>query len=80
MSLIRKFLDRIGQPARNPEAKQVMTPWGPVSEGARLAVCQNMIEDPACKVMVERMLIDLCGGDTQRGLAEARARYPEAYL
>jgi hypothetical protein len=78
MSLIRKFVEGM-RPHRNPDAKVVQTQWGPVSESVRLRVAQNMIEDPVCKLMVERMLIDQCGGNVERGLAEAKARYPEVY-
>jgi hypothetical protein len=78
LSLIEKFIRGL-KPHRNPAAKVVMTEWGPVSESVRLRVAQNMIEDPDCKLLVESALIKLCGGDYEKGMAEAKARYPEVY-
>jgi hypothetical protein len=66
-----------GKPAP-PEPPVIMTEWGPVTETARLQVEVNMMAEPEIKARVENMLIDR-EGSVEKGLAEARRRYPRVY-
>lgn len=77
MSLIRKFLDRIGRPPRDPIV--IESPWGQVSEPARRQAALNMRDDLVLRTRCEQMCIDECGGDLERGIQEMHRRYPEAY-
>jgi len=54
------------------------SPYGQVSEGARRQAAVNMRLDPVKRFQIEQMLIKQMGSE-ERGLAEARKRYPEAY-
>jgi len=62
---------------REPPRIEIETPWGLVSESARLRAALNMKEDPMIKARVEKLLVEQMG--TEKGMAEARRRYPEAY-
>lgn len=75
MSLIHDFIRKL----RKPKPPVIQTPWGPVTESARLQAALNMRDNPEVKERVERLLARECGG-LAAGLAEARRRYPEAYL
>jgi len=55
---------------RRPDPIRIPTPWGDVTEGARLAAALRMREEPEVKARVESMI----------GHEEAKRRYPEAYL
>lgn len=61
------------------EKPVIMTQYGPVSEEARLAAAMNMLASDEIKHRVEQTLAKQYGS-AARGLAEARRRYPEAYL
>lgn len=52
----------------------------PVTESARLQAAINMALDPALKLQVEQVVITECGGDVEKGIAECKRRYPEAYF
>jgi hypothetical protein len=56
----------------------INTPWGQVTESARLRCALNMRDDPAVKARVEEVLCKQHG--MARGLVESRRRYPEAYM
>ena len=58
---------------------EIPTPWGNVTEAARLRAALNMRDDPLLLLRVESLVIKECGGDVDRGRAESRRRYPEAY-
>jgi len=73
--LKEKFPSVFGKPA----PILIETPWGYVTESARLQAAINMKVDEAVKARVETMLIQQYSGDVQAGMAEARRRYPEAY-
>ena len=55
------------------------TPWGPVTESARLRAAMNMRRDPALRALIEEMVIREHGRGIAAGLAECRRRYPESY-
>jgi hypothetical protein len=61
------------------EKPVIMTQWGPVSEEARLQAAMNMLASDEIKHRVELSLTRQFGS-AARGLAEARRRYPEAYI
>jgi hypothetical protein len=56
----------------------IASSWGTVSEGARRQAAINCKLDPVKRFQMEQMLIKLMGSE-ERGLAEAKRRYPEAY-
>jgi hypothetical protein len=56
----------------------ILTPWGPVTEGARRQAALNMRADPELRKRVEEHLVKEMGSVAE-GLAEAQRRYPEAY-
>ena len=62
-----------------PAPPVIMTEWGPVTESARLQCAVNMRLEPERRARIERMCVALMGGDEEKGLAESRRRYPEAY-
>lgn len=57
----------------------ISTPNGDVTESARLQAALNMRIDPMIKMRVIDCIVKQFGGDEQRGMAEARRRYPEAF-
>lgn len=57
----------------------IHTPFGDVTEGARLRCAMNMLEDGTLRQRVEDLLIRQNGGNVEVGIAEAKKRYPEAY-
>ena len=63
-----------------PEPPVISTPWGPVTESARRQAALNMRDDLALRAQVLAMVVKECGGDTARGEAEFRRRYPETGL
>lgn len=69
-----KLFDKMFKKAPPP---LIMTEHGPVTERARAQAAKNMAESPEIKARVEKILIDQLG--EEKGLAEARRRYPEAY-
>jgi len=78
MSLVRKLIDKLR--ARRAAAPPVIpTPWGVVTEKARLQAALNMRDDPALRDKVLAIVIKECGGDTFKGLLEFKRRYPEVY-
>jgi len=72
MTLIRRFLDKFRQPP------VIQTSLGPVTEWARHQAAINLALDPVKRMMVLEIIIKECGGSRERGLAEARRRYPES--
>jgi hypothetical protein len=78
VSLIEKFIRGL-KPRPNPAAKQAMTPWGPVSEATRLSVAYQIVEDPVTRAKVLDFLEKQLGSP-EAALAEAKARWPEAFL
>ena len=56
----------------------IMTPYGPVTEVARLTAALNMRDFPDIKARVMAML-EKEMGSPEKAEAEARRRYPEAY-
>lgn len=93
MSIIGGFIDRIrarraanslrtssvGGDILPPGDIVISTAFGPVSEVARHQAEMNMAADRALRNRVEAAVIKECGGDSRRGMAEARRRYPLAY-
>ena len=75
--LRQRFPAVFGTPAP-PAPPVIMTEWGPVSEPARLHAAINMRAEPDIKARVEALLVKH-EGSVEKGLAEARRRYPEAY-
>jgi hypothetical protein len=61
-----------------PAPPIIVTEWGPVTETARLQVEVNMMAEPEIKARVESMLVER-EGSVEKGLAEARRRYPRVY-
>lgn len=57
----------------------IETPWGTTSEPARLQAAINMLASPEIRRRVEQHLVREFGSE-ERGLREARRRYPEAYV
>lgn len=58
----------------------ILTPYGAVSESARLRAAMNMREDPARRLMVEELLAkQMFDGDIEKARKESRRRYPESY-
>jgi hypothetical protein len=72
-SRVRSFL--LGYKGDKPV---IVTPWGEVTEAARLRAALNMKEDPQKRAAVEAILAKQLGS-VAKGLAEARRRYPECY-
>jgi hypothetical protein len=72
------FLRRNRNRNSNP-APVISSPYGPVSESARLQAVANMLASPEIRMRVEEVVIRECGGDRERGLRECRRRYREAY-
>jgi len=64
---------------RKRETPVINTQWGPVTESARHQAALNLRDDPDRRAAVEDIIIAELGGDRERGLKEARRRYPEAY-
>ena len=64
---------------KTPKPPVILTPWGPVTESARLQCAINMRVDDGVKARVERLCIELMDDNEAAGLAESRRRYPEAY-
>ena len=52
---------------------------GVVTESARQQCAINMALDANVRLRVEQVVIKEMGGDVEKGLAECRRRYPEAY-
>lgn len=75
MALIQKFLDKI---RRKPAPPIIETKWGVVSERARGQAAENLRRDPARRAEVLRIVVREMGGDEEKGLAEARRRFPES--
>lgn len=75
MSIIQRFLDRI---RRKRKPIEIPTKWGPVSERARGQAAENLRRDPARRAEVLRIVVREMGGDEEKGLAEARRRFPES--
>jgi hypothetical protein len=61
------------------EKPTIMSPYGPVTEAGRLQAAYNMRDDPACKERVIELLTKQLGS-RERAEAEARRRYPEAFV
>lgn len=81
MSRLRGFRDRMTSffLGTSREGKPIIqTQYGPVSEEARFAAAMNMRLDPALRLRVEALLIKQYGS-RERGLAECKRRYKEAY-
>jgi hypothetical protein len=57
----------------------IMTEFGSVTEKARLQAALNMRDDPEVKIRVEEAAIKQAGGDVDRGMAQVRYQFPEAY-
>jgi hypothetical protein len=57
----------------------IMTQWGPVSERARYQAALNMRIDEKAFARVLEIKTRECGGSMERGLAEMRRCYPEAF-
>jgi len=72
VTLIRRFLDKLKPPP------VIQTSLGPVTEWARRQAAINLALDPVKRMMVLEIIIKECGGSKERGLAEARRRYPES--
>jgi hypothetical protein len=70
---------QVGGPLLPPGVIVISTPFGPVSEVARRQAEVNMAADPSLRAKVEAAVIRECGGDSRKGMAEARRRYPMAY-
>lgn len=58
---------------------RIDTPWGPVSEPARLQAAKNMREEPALREKVMRVLALRLGINERAAWQEMRRRYPEAF-
>ena len=71
--------DRFPSVFGKPAPPIIATEWGPVTESARLQCAVNMRLEPERRARIERMCVALMGGDEEKGLAESRRRYPEAY-
>lgn len=88
--MIGKFIDKIrakrtqkniptvGQLKPGSGPPQILTPWGPTTESARLQAAINMRADPVLKAKVEELLIRQLGS-FEAGVEESRRRYPESY-
>jgi hypothetical protein len=82
MDLIKKVTDAFDkitnkQPAIPPI---IMSPYGPVSESARRQAAYNMRDDYALRLRVEQLIADqFFAGNLEKGIIEARRRYPEAF-
>ena len=89
MSVIQKLRDKwklrqerkgVGRLQPGTAGPRIETAWGDVSEGARHRAALNMREDLGKRRAVEQLLADqLFGGDLEKGIAESKRRYPEAY-
>lgn len=74
MTSIKKLFSRL---RRGRPAPIIESPYGPVTESARLQCALNMRQDLMIKLRVEEVLIRQYG--EKRGLELARERYPEGY-
>ena len=72
---LRDWIDSIRRPKPRIE---IQTEWGLVTESARLAAAHNMILHPEIRERCERAMCRQMGS-LERGMAEMRRRYPEAY-
>jgi hypothetical protein len=75
MSLIAQFIAKI----KRPKPPVIDTPWGPVTEAARLRAALNMREDPELRDKVTATLQDMLSGDREAAVEEMKRRYPEAF-
>ena len=75
MSLLRDFINKL-RGTRPPPV--IDSPWGPVSEQARLRAALNMQADPNLRKRVEELLADRLGSP-EAARKEVRRRYPEAF-
>ena len=76
MSIIRRLISKFKKAATPPPI--ISTPYGDVTEWARLQAAINMKHDPALKAAVEAKIIAEVGS-VEAGEAECRRRYPEGY-
>jgi hypothetical protein len=56
----------------------IQSPFGEVTEAARKRAALNMKEDPDLFISILNDLTLLMGGDSAKGMAELKRRYPEA--
>ena len=75
--MVPNWLGRLLRKGKAPPI--IMTPWGPVTEWARLQAAMNIRSDPAAFDRVLNIIVKECGGSEERGLQEMRRRYPEAF-
>lgn len=78
MSIIGRLISKFKKVALPPPPPIISTPYGDVTEWARLQAAINMKHDPALKAAVEAKIIAEMG-DVEKGEAESRRRYREAY-
>jgi hypothetical protein len=57
----------------------ITSPFGETTEWARKQAAENMRADPAVMIRVIEFLTRQMGSE-ERGLAEAKRRYPEAFI
>jgi hypothetical protein len=79
MTAMRWLRERFPSVFGAPKPIIIMTPWGPVTESVRLQCAMKMRAEESVRYRVEKACIDLMGGDEEKGMAEARRRYPEGY-
>lgn len=75
---IREWLHSL-RAGQRPMPPVISTPYGPVTESMRLQAAMNMRADIVVRFRVEQTVIKEMDGDVQRGIAECKRRYPEAY-
>ena len=76
---VARQAERLGWRLRKGHAPPVIdSPWGRTTEKARLAAAFVLRDDPVKREQVEALLA-VEFGSVDRGKAEARRRYPEAY-
>lgn len=72
-----KWFDNLRRKKAAPPV--IPTQYGNVTESARLQAVMNMRGSREIRARVEAVVIQECGGDVARGMAECRRRYREAY-
>lgn len=80
MALIQRLINKIRRRPAAPPPPVIDTVWGPVSESIRFQAAINMRLDSSLRDQVEAMVTREMGGDVEKGKAEMRRRYPEAFV
>lgn len=80
MATLKGFREKLGSYllGHRKGAPVIMTESGPVTEAARFNAAMNMLADPEIRIRVEKALAKQYGS-VERGLLEAKRRYPESY-